>query len=202
MRSLARNTSTEVAITVLAVDAGGADGALDRHTVAEYITVLDRLMIIEDQPAWAPHLRSRANLRTSPKRHFVDPSLAVAALGAGPERLLADLNLLGLLFESLVVRDLRVLAQPLDGRVFHYRDNYGVEADVVVQLADGRWAAFEIKLGAGLVDEGAEALLRFKSAVDTAKSGAPVVLGVIAGTGFGYVRPDGIAVIPVGALAP
>jgi len=81
-------------------------------------------MVIEDQPAWAPHLRSRANLRTSPKRHFVDPSLAVAALGAGPERLLADLNLLGLLFESLVVRDLRVFAQPLDGRVFHYRDNW------------------------------------------------------------------------------
>jgi predicted AAA+ superfamily ATPase len=202
LRSLARNTATEVAVTVLAADAGGGDGPLDRHTVAEYLNILDRLMIIEDQPAWAPHLRSRANLRTSPKRHFVDPSLAVAALGAGPDRLLGDLNLLGLLFESLVIRDLRVLAQPLDGQVLHYRDNYGVEADAVVQLADGRWAAFEIKLGAGLVDEGAEALLRFRSAVDTRKSGEPAVLGVIAGTGFGYVRPDGIAVIPVGALAP
>jgi predicted AAA+ superfamily ATPase len=202
LRSLARSTATEVAVTVLAADAGGGDGPLDRHTVAEYLNILDRLMIIEDQPAWAPHLRSRANLRTSPKRHFVDPSLAVAALGAGPDRLLGDLNLLGLLFESLVIRDLRVLAQPLDGQVLHYRDNYGVEADAVVQLADGRWAAFEIKLGAGLVDEGAEALLRFRSAVDTRKSGEPAVLGVIAGTGFGYVRPDGIAVIPVGALAP
>jgi predicted AAA+ superfamily ATPase len=202
LRSLARNTATEVAVTVLAADAGGGDGPLDRHTVAEYRDILDRLMIIEDQPAWAPHLRSRASLRTSPKRHFVDPSLAVAALGAGPDRLLGDLNLLGLLFESLVIRDLRVLAQPLDGQVLHYRDNYGVEADAVVQLADGRWAAFEIKLGAGLVDEGAEALLRFRSAVDTRKSGEPAVLGVIAGTGFGYVRPDGIAVIPVGALAP
>jgi predicted AAA+ superfamily ATPase len=202
LRSLARNTATEVAVTVLAADAGGGDGPLDRHTVAEYLNILDRLMIIEDQPAWAPHLRSRASLRTSPKRHFVDPSLAVAALGAGPDRLLGDLNLLGLLFESLVIRDLRVLAQPLDGQVLHYRDNYGVEADAVVQLADGRWAAFEIKLGAGLVDEGAEALLRFRSAVDTRKSGEPAVLGVIAGTGFGYVRPDGIAVIPVGALAP
>ncbi|MGH9185827.1 MAG: ATP-binding protein, partial [Acidimicrobiales bacterium] len=202
LRSLARNASTGVAITVLAADAGGADGALDRHTVAEYLTILNRLMVIEDQPAWAPHLRSRANLRTSPKRHFVDPSLAVAALGAGPERLLADLNLLGLLLESLVVRDLRVLAQPLDGRVLHYRDNYGVEADTVVPLADGRWAAFEIKLGAGLVDEGAEALLRFRASVDTRESGEPAVLGVIAGTGFGYLRPDGIAVIPVGALAP
>lgn len=202
LRSLARNTATEVAITVLAIDAGGVDGTLDRHTVAEYLAILERLMVIEDQPAWAPHLRSRANLRSSPKRHFVDPSLAVAALGAGPERLLADLNLLGLLFESLVIRDLRVLAQPLDGRVFHYRDNYGVEADAVVQLADGRWGAFEIKLGAGLVDEGAAALLRFRDAIDTRKSGEPAILGVIAGTGFGYVRPDGIAVIPAGALAP
>lgn len=202
LRSLARNSATQVAITVLAADAGGADGALDRHTVTEYLTILERLMITEDQPAWAPHLRSRANLRTSPKRHFVDPSLAVAALGAGPERLLADLNLLGLLFESLVIRDLRVLAQPLDGQVLHYRDNYGVEADAVVQLADGRWGAFEIKLGAGLVDEGAAALLRFREAIDTAATREPAVLGVISGTGFGYVRPDGVAVIPVGALCP
>ena len=198
LRSLARNTATEVAITVLATDAGGADGPLGRHTVAEYLTILERLMVIEDQPAWAPHLRSRAVLRTSPKRHFVDPSLAVAALAAGPDRLLADLNLLGLLFESLVIRDLRVLAQPLDGQVLHYRDNYGVEADAVVQLADGRWGAFEVKLGAGLVDEGAEALLRFRESIDTRKSGEPSVLAVIAGTGFGYLRPDGIAVIPVG----
>lgn len=202
LQSLARNSATEVAVSVLAADAGGADGALDRHTVAEYLTILDRLMITEAQPAWAPHLRSRANLRTSPKRHFVDPSLAVAALGAGPERLLADLNLLGLLFESLVVRDLRVLAQPLDGQVLHYRDNYGTEVDAIVQLADGRWAGFEIKLGAGLVDEGAESLLRFRNAVDTRRTGEPATLGVIVGTGFGYLRPDGIAVIPVAALAP
>ena len=202
LRSLARNTATEAAITVLAADAGSGDGPLDRHTVTEYLNILDRLMIIEDQPPWAPHLRSRANLRSSPKRHFVDPSLAVAALGAGPERLLQDLNLLGLLFESLVIRDLRVLAQPLDGHVWHYRDNYGVEADAVVQLADGRWAAFEVKLGAGLVDGGAESLLRFRAAIDTRKSGEPALLAVISGTGFGYMRPDGVAVIPAGALAP
>jgi uncharacterized protein len=202
LQSLARNTATEVAITVLAADAGGGDGSLDRHTVAEYLNILERLMVVEDQPAWAPHMRSRANLRTSPKRHFVDPSLAVAALSAGSERLLADLNLFGLLFESLVVRDLRVLAQPLDGTVLHYRDNYGVEADAVVQLADGRWAAFEVKLGTGLVDEGAAALLRFRDSIDTRKSGEPAVLGVIAGTGYGYVRPDGVAVVPIGALAP
>lgn len=202
LQSLARNSATEVAVSVLAAEAGGADGALDRHTVGEYLTILERLMIIEDQPAWAPHLRSRANLRTSPTRHLVDPSLAVAALGAGPKRLLADLNLLGLLFESLAIRDLRVFAQPLDGQVLHYRDNYGVEADAVVQLTDGRWGAFEIKLGAGLVDEGAASLLRFRTAIDTRKTGEPVLLGVITGTGYGYVRPDGIAVIPIGALSP
>jgi predicted AAA+ superfamily ATPase len=202
LRSLARNIATEVAITVLAADAGGGDGPLDRHAVAEYLNILGRLMVTEDQPAWAPHLRSRANLRRSPKRHFVDPSLAVAALGAGPERLLADLNLLGLLFESLVIRDLRVFAQPLDGTVLHYRDNYGVEADAVVQLADGRWGAFEIKLGAGLVDEGAAALARFRASIDIRKSGEPAVLGVIVGTGYGYLRPDDIAVIPIGSLAP
>jgi predicted AAA+ superfamily ATPase len=106
------------------------------------------------------------------------------------------------LFESLVIRDLRVLAQPLDGGVLHYRDNYGVEVDAVVQLADGRWGAFEIKLGAGLIDDGAASLLRFKDSIDTKKSGEPAVLGVITGNGFGYRRPDGIDVIPIGALAP
>lgn len=202
LRSLARNVATEVSTTVLAADAGGPDGPVDRHTVTGYLNVLDRLMIIEDQPAWAPHMRSRATLRSSPKRHFVDPSLAVAAMAAGPERLLHDLNLLGLLFESLVVRDLRVLSQPLDGHVLHYRDNYGLEVDAIVQLADGRWAAFEIKLGAGLVDEGAVSLRRFVDAVDIARCGEPACLAVISGTGFGYVRDDGIAVVPIGALAP
>lgn len=202
LRSLARNVATEVSTTVLAADAGGPDGPVDRHTVTGYLNVLDRLMVIEDQPAWAPHMRSRATLRSSPKRHFVDPSLAVAAMAAGPERLLHDLNLLGLLFESLVVRDLRVLSQPLDGHVLHYRDNYGLEVDAIVQLADGRWAAFEIKLGAGLVDEGAVSLRRFVDAVDIARCGEPACLAVISGTGFGYVRDDGIAVVPIGALAP
>ncbi len=202
LQSLARNVATEVGVSVLAADAGGADGPLDRHTVTEYLTILERLLIVEEQPAWAPHLRSRATLRSSPKRHFVDPSLAVAALGAGPEQLFADLNLLGLLFESLVIRDLRVLAQPLDGRVLHYRDNYGVEADAIVQLADGRWAAFEIKLGAGLVEEGAASLRRFRDVIDARKTGAPLALAVITGTGYGYRRPDGIDVIPIGALAP
>lgn len=202
LQALARNVGTEVATTVLAADAGGPEGALSRNTVAEYLSVLERLMLIEDQPAWAPHLRSRAILRNSPKRHFADPSLAVAALGAGPERLLQDVGFLGLLFESLVVRDLRVFAQSLEGTVFHYRDNNGLEVDAVVQLADGRWGAFEIKLGARRVEEGAAVLHRLLEVIDTQKCGAPAIRAVITGTGFAYVRDDGIGVLPIGALGP
>lgn len=201
-RSLARNVATEVATTTLAADAGGANGALSRHTVIDYLNLLTRLMVIEDQPAWAPHMRSKAILRGTPKRHFVDPSLAVAALGATPERLLQDLNLLGFLFESLVVRDLRILAQPLDGAVSHYRDNTGLEVDAIVHLGDGRWAAFEVKLGSGQADAGADALLRFAGRVDTTKIGEPAALAVITGTGYGYRRDDGVSVIPIGTLAP
>jgi len=202
LKSLARNAATEVAITVLAADAGGADGPLSRNTVAAYLSVLERLMVIENQPAWSQHMRSKAVLRSSVKRHFVDPSLAVAALGGSPTRLLGDLNLLGLLFESLVVRDLRVFAQPLGGQVLHYRDNNGLEVDVIVQLSDGRWAAFEVKLGTGMVDKAAESLRKFASLVDTDKCGKPAALAVICGTGYGYLRNDGIGVIPIGALAP
>ncbi|EQD32950.1 AAA+ superfamily ATPase, partial [mine drainage metagenome] len=124
------------------------------NTVVDYLDVLERLMEIENQSAWSPHLRSRTKLRRSAKRHFVDPSLAVAALGATADRLVRDLASFGLLFESLVVRDLRVLAQPLDGEVFHYRDKSNLEVDVIVQLRDSRWGAFEVKLGAGRIDEG------------------------------------------------
>ena len=159
-------------------------------------------MIVEDQPAWKPHLRSRARLRSTPKRHFVDPSLAVAALRATPDRLLQDLNLLGLLFESMVVRDLRVYAQAADAEVLQYRDNTGLEVDAIVQTVDGRWAAFEIKLGAGRVDEGARSLLKFAARVDPAVWGEPSALGVIVGAGYGYLREDGVGVIPIGALGP
>ena len=159
-------------------------------------------MIVENQPAWAPHLRSKSLLREAPKRHFVDPSLAVAALGATPERLLADLEWFGCLFESLVVRDLRVYAQAVDASVYHYRDNTGLEVDAIVQAADGRWAAFEVKLGRGQIDTAVAASQKFAERIDTANSGSPGTLGVIVATGDGYRRNDGIAVIPIGALAP
>jgi uncharacterized protein len=197
LRSLARNVSTRVAATTLA-----SDGSLNDDTVRDYLAALSRLMIVEDQPAWAPHLRSRVDLRTAPVRHFVDPSLAVAALGASPGSLLRDLNLFGLLFESLVVRDLRIYSQALGGQVRQYRDNKGLEIDAIVETDDGRWAAFEVKLGPTRIDEGAQALARFSRKVDTSRSGEPSVLGVITSHGYGYVRDDGIHVIPIGALAP
>jgi uncharacterized protein len=203
IRSLARNVATHVSVTTLAGDTEGVDGSMKRHTAGDYLTALERLFVVENQQAWAPHLRSRYVLRRAAKRHFVDPSLAAAALAASPPALLRDLGFLGLLFESLVVRDLRIYAQAVDGRVLQYRDNDGLEVDAIVQLDDGRWAAFEVKLGGDkLIGEAAQSLATFSRRVDTARCGAPALLGVIAGSGYGYVRDDGIHVIPIGALGP
>ena len=201
LQSLARNVATQVAVSTMAKDTGGADGALRENTAHEYLAALERLMIVEDQPAWTTHLRSKSSLRGRPKRHFVDPSLAVAALRATPERLLKDLNLLGLLFESMVIRDLRIYAQAAEAEVLQYRDNTGLEVDAIIQAADGRWAAFEIKLGAARVDEGVANLLKFVERVDLDRCGKPSALGVIVSAGYGYVK-DGIGVIPIGALGP
>lgn len=201
LRSIARNVATYAADTALGADAGGAAGPLDNQTVADYLSALERLMIVEDQPAWAPHLRSRSVLRAAGKRHFVDPSLAVAALRTSPAALLRDLETLGCLFESLVVRDVRIYAQAIDAAVFAYRDNT-VEVDVIVEAADGRWGAFEVKLGAGRVEEAAANLRRFAARIDTDRTGPPAVLAVVTGGGYGYVRDDGVAVVPIGALKP
>ena len=202
IESIARNVATEAAVTKIATDAGGAEGPIGRDTVAEYLDALGRLRIVEDQPAWNTHLRSRVAVRTSPKRHFVDPALAAAALQASPQRLMDDLNWTGFLFESMAVRDLRIYAQPLDGTVLHYRDNKGLEVDAIVQLADGRWGAFEMKMGQSRVDDAASSLLAFEQKVDTTRTGSPAVLGIITATGYGYKRPDGVYVIPIGALGP
>jgi len=202
IRSLARNVATTVSARTLAADAGGADGPLDDDTVRDYLSALRRLMIIEEQPAWSPHLRSRSILRKTPKRHFADPSLAVAALGANPDRLLKDLKFLGLLFESLVYHDLSVYARALDATVFHYRDNTDLEVDAIVESRNGSWCAFEVKLGTGQVDLAASALLRFRNRIDVNKCGEPQTLGVIVSNGYGYQRKDGVRVIPIGALKP
>jgi len=202
MSSLARNVSTYASVSTLATDTAGEEGSLKRETVSDYLGALTRLKIVEDQPAWAPHLRSKYVLRRSPRRHFVDPSLAVAALRASPDTLLRDLELFGFVFESMVIRDLRIYAQSADAQVLQYRDSDGLEVDAIVQAVDGRWAAFEVKLGHGHVDAAAASLLKFARRIDTGRRGEPGALGVITGSGYGYVRDDGVMVIPVGALGP
>ena len=202
LRSLARNTASETTIKTLAADAAGPGEALDRDSVTAYLATLERLMVVEDQPAWAPAMRSRVQLRSAPRRHFVDPSLAVAALRASPDRLLGALESMGLLFESMLVRDLRVLAQPIDGQVLHYRDNKGLEVDAIVTCDDGRWGAFEVKLGHTRIDEAASNLLAFVAKIDTTVCGQPGVLAVVTGTGLAYRRNDGVHVVPIGTLGP
>ncbi|MYK87680.1 MAG: ATP-binding protein, partial [Acidobacteria bacterium] len=202
LRSLARNVATPVSLSKLAAEVGEEGRDIKTDTVAEYLDALERLMVVENQPAWSPHLRSRTTLRQTAVRHFVDPSLAVAALRATPARLTADLEFLGLLFESLVVRDLRVHAQAADAQVFHYREKDGLEVDAVVEAADGRWAAFEIKLGERWVDDGAKSLRRLARRLENSDHGAPAALAVIVPTGYGYVKAGDVGVIPIGALGP
>ena len=203
LRSLARNTATEVSQTTLAADAGG-ERPMHRDTVHAYLGALERVFVVEDQPAWSARLRSRSRLRRVGKRHFVDPSLAVAALRAEPDRLLRDLELLGLLFESLAVRDLRVYASAHDAQVYHYRDNTGLEVDAIVETAAGQWLAAEIKLGGQkAIDSAARSLLKLRARVDTAAAGEPGKLIVVTAVGgYCYDRADGVAVVPITALGP
>ena len=200
--SIARNVATTASFSKLAAEASG-DRPLNRTTATEYQRSLERLFVVEDAPCWRTHLRSRATLRAAPKRHFVDPSLAVAALGASPERLRADLQALGFLFESLVVRDLRIYAQANGATVYHYRDSDQLEADAVIEARDGRWIAAEVKLGGNEnIEQAARSLLCLRDKVDTARIGSPSKLLIITATGYGYDRPDGTTVVPITALGP
>jgi predicted AAA+ superfamily ATPase len=202
IQSLARNVATPVSARTLAVDASQPEDPMSDDAVAEYLSSLARLFVVEDQPAWQPHLRSRYRLRRAAKRHLVDPSLAVAALRADPDALIRDLSFMGLLFESMVTRDLRIYGQALDGAVEYYQDSGDLEVDAIV-TAGGSWGAFEIKLGGERrIEEGAANLLKFKERIDTSRSGDPAVLAVIVGTGYGYVRKDGVQVVPIGSLGP
>ncbi|MBK8955000.1 MAG: ATP-binding protein [Saprospiraceae bacterium] len=200
LRSLARNTATLVEITSLQKDLGLQDSAVSRPTIYNYLDALHRLMILEDQAAWNTHIRSSSALRKSPKRHFTDVSLAVAALGADKNLLLNDLNFTGYLFESMVTHDLRVYAQANDAKVYHYRDSSGLEVDCIVQKYNGDWCAFEIKLGTGKLDEAAASLIKFKSILDEKKVKPPCSLNIITGTGISYTRKDGINVITLASL--
>ena len=201
LRSLARNTSTLVDITALESDIREKEiVGITRPTVYDYLDALKRLMILEDQPAWNTHIRSSHALRKSPKRHFTDVSLAVAALGVDENSLINDLNFTGFLFESLVVHELRVYAQANDAKVYHYRDSSGLEVDAIVQKYNGDWCAFEIKLGTGQIDEAAIILNKFVSNLDTKKIKPPKSLNIITGTGISYTRADGINVISPASL--
>ncbi len=205
LRSLARNSATSATLSTLIQDVRGNGTSMKADTAAAYLDALTRLMIVEDQPAWAPHLRSRTTLRTRPVRHFVDPSLAVAALGASPQRLMDDLEYFGLLFESSVIRDLRGYAQSVGAEVFHYREKGGLEVDAIVEDDEGRWAAFEVKLGERWVEKGTANLRRLAHRMRDGAHRPPSALAVILPNGYGHVegwKNGDVGVIPIGALGP
>jgi hypothetical protein len=200
MRSLARNISTTAPLTTIVADIANDAEATSDKTVSSYINALRRLMVVEDLPAWNPAVRSRTAIRTSPKRHFVDPSIATAALRVTPEGLLSDFNTFGLLFESLAIRDLRVYAQAIDGELFHYQDKDKLEADAVIHLKDGRWAAVEVKMGTKEIEEAAKNLLALGKKINTEKMHAPSFLMILTATDIAYRRPDGVYIVPIGCL--
>lgn len=203
MRSLARNQGSQTPTTVIANDILANDSSsVNEDTVQTYIKALKKIFVIEDMPAWNPNLRSKSAIRTSDTRYYVDPSIASASLGLGPDDLLNDLNTFGLLFETLCVRDLRIFAESLNGSVYHYRDNTGLECDAVIHLRNGKYGLIEIKLGGDdLIEEGAKTLKKLKDCIDTTKMNKPSFLMVLTGIGkYAYKREDGVLVIPIGVL--
>ena len=203
MRSYARNQGSQTPNTVLAQDVAANDGAkIGDDTIGQYTSALRKIFVIEDMPAWNPNLRSKTAIRSSDTRYFVDPSIAVAALGIGPNDLINDLNTFGFLFETLCVRDLRVYADALNGSVYHYRDKDGQECDAVIHLRNGKYGLIEIKLGRDkLINEGVKSLKAMEAKIDTGRMNNPSFLMVLTGTGdYAYRRPDGVYVVPIGAL--
>ena len=203
MRSYARLQGTMASITTIIEDmkANEPDGMSD-ETIASYIKALKKIFVIEDMPAWNPNLRSKTAIRTSDTRYFVDPSLAIAALGIGPDDLLNDLDTMGLLFETLCVRDLRVYAEANDGNVYHYRDKTGLECDTVVHLRNGSYGLIEIKLGGETrIEEGATNLIALAEKIDTTKMKQPAFKMVLTAVGqYAYMRTDDVMVVPIGCL--
>ncbi len=201
LQSLARNISTITEISTFMRDIKETDNdSISRPTVNDYLDALNKLMAIEDQPAWNTHIRSSAKLRKTPKRHFADASMAIAALGLDSESLFNDLNYTGFVFESQVIHDLRVYASRIDADVYYYRDSNGLEVDAIVQKTNGDAAVFEIKLGQGHIDYGAQAVSDFSKNIVETKSKKIVSLNVIVGSGHAHTRSDGINVIPIDAL--
>lgn len=206
VRALSRNVATEISASRLSLEAeldAPSVGVISvsAQSVRKYLDALSRVFVLEEQPAWAPQLRSRVRIRVSPKWHFVDPSLAAAALGASKNHLLDDLRTLGLLFESLCVRDLRVYAGSLGAKVFHYRDETGLEVDCVIENQTGDWFAVEVKLGGQKpIDEGADNLKKLAGKVSDARRARLKSLTVLTAGNVSYTRPDGINVVALGHL--
>jgi hypothetical protein len=203
LRSLARNQGAQISISTLCADIESNDEmAAKRESVTNYIEALRKIFVLEDSPAWNPNLRSKTAIRTSDTRYFSDPSIATASLGIGPKDLINDLNTMGLLFETLCVRDLRVYADALDGQVYHYRDKSGLECDAVVHLRNGHYGLIEVKLGGEKnIEEGVKTLLQLAEKIDSEKMYAPSFLMVLTGTSkYAMRRPDGVYVVPIGCL--
>ena len=203
LRSYARNISQQVSYATIRKDMLSNDAStLDEDTVADYIKALKKLFVIEDLAAWNPNIRSKAAIRTSDTRHFVDPSIGTAILGLGPKDLINDLESFGLFFEDLVVRDLRVYAEALDGQLYHYRDSNGLECDTVLHRRDGSYALLEVKLGGEEhINNGAASMIGLSNNIDTDKMPLPTFMAVIVGVGkYAYQRKDGVYVIPIGCL--
>lgn len=203
MRSYARHQGSQATLpTILADVMANESESVSSDTIATYLSSLRKIFVIEDMPAWNPNLRSKTAIRTSDTRYFVDPSIATAALGLGPKDLIGDLNALGLFFETMCVRDLRVYADALGGTVYHYRDRNGLECDAVIHLRNGSYGLIEIKLGGNnLIDEGAHTLQALANKIDTDKMKAPSFLMVLTGVGdYAYKRTDGVFVVPIGTL--
>lgn len=205
MRSYARNQGGQVPISTILEDIRvNEERELTEFTVQTYINALKRIFVIEDMPAWSPNLRSKTAIRTSDTRYFIDPSIAAASLGLGPDDLQDDPNTFGLMFETMAVRDLRVYADALDGQVYHYRDKNGLECDAIVHLRNGKYGMIEVKLGGdALIEAGADTLKKLASKIDTDKMKKPSFLMVLTGVGeYAYMREDGVAVVPIGCLKP
>ncbi len=200
VRSLARHIATEASHATIARDVALA--SVSSETVVAYVAALKRLFIVEQQPAWAPHIRSRYAVRSSPKLHFVDPALAAAVTATSAERLLQDLETAGLWFESMAVQHLQVFAELRGGQVYHYRDKGGREADAVVELDDGRWAAFEVKLGQRQIPAAQATLNAFVADIDTRRTPPPVFRAVLTADGPTMKLPDGTLTFPLNALSP
>jgi len=198
MRSYARNVSGQASLSTIAADMQGEPPSAP--TLSEYVDALSRAFVLNDLSAWNPRLRSKTAVRTSPTRHFSDPSIAAAVLAATPRGLLDDFETFGLLFESLCIHDLRVYASALGGSLYHYRDKTGLEADAVVVLDDGRWALVEVKMGQSRIDEGASQLLKLAERIDQTREGRPSFLMVLTSTACAYRRKDGVVVVPLACL--